>query len=114
MVERLSFTGFGTYIELHQTTKKFNMSKSLFIVVCLLIHIGLYAQEDKKGVDKLMGEKTLPSVTLSDINGKQVNVAGYGKSGKITVLSFWATWCVPCKKELTNLADLYTEWKSKY
>ena len=67
-----------------------------------------------KAVEKFMGEKTLPSITLADVNGKQINVADYGKSGKITVLSFWATWCVPCKKELTNMADIYDDWKKKY
>lgn len=76
--------------------------------------VSLSAQDTKKGIEKVLGEKTLPALTLTDINGKKVNVADYGSSGKITVLSFWATWCVPCKKELTNMSDLYDEWKKKY
>jgi cytochrome c biogenesis protein CcmG, thiol:disulfide interchange protein DsbE len=59
--------------------------------------------------------QTLPNLTLKDINGNNQNVADYGKSGKITVISFWATWCTPCKKELTNINDnLLDEWRSKY
>lgn len=90
------------------------MRKPLVVLVLALSLLAAKAQDDKKGIEKVLGEKTLPAITLSDMNGKKVNVADYGKSGKITIISFWATWCVPCKKELTNLADLYDEWKKKY
>ena len=56
----------------------------------------------------------LPSVVLSNMNGEKLNVNSYGLNGKISIISFWATWCAPCKKELTNLAELYDEWKEKY
>jgi cytochrome c biogenesis protein CcmG, thiol:disulfide interchange protein DsbE len=78
------------------------------------LYLSISAQDHKNGMEKLLGDKTLPSVTLSDMNGKQVNVGDFSNSGKITVLSFWATWCVPCKKELTNMADLFSEWEKKY
>ncbi len=90
------------------------MKKSFLALVLLSSVFLTQAQNEKTALEKVIGEKTLPSVTLANINGKNVNVADYGKSGKVTVLSFWATWCVPCKKELTNMADLYEEWKKKY
>ena len=68
----------------------------------------------KKGLEKILGEHTLPTLTLRDMNGKEVNVADLGKTGKITVLDFWATWCVPCKKELNNINEIYDDWKKKY
>jgi cytochrome c biogenesis protein CcmG/thiol:disulfide interchange protein DsbE len=58
--------------------------------------------------------QTMPEIVLKDVNGKNKNVADYSKTGKITVISFWATWCTPCKKELTNMSDLYDDWKEKY
>ncbi|MBK8443031.1 MAG: TlpA family protein disulfide reductase [Sphingobacteriales bacterium] len=61
-----------------------------------------------------MAQKSLPEVTLNDINGEKVGVAAYGKKEQITIFSFWATWCSPCKKELSNLSNLYDEWRDKY
>jgi len=57
---------------------------------------------------------SLPDLTLSDINGNKVNVKDLTKDGNIVVLDFWATWCIPCKKELTNIASVYDDWKKKY
>ncbi len=58
-------------------------------------------------------QDTLPDVTVTDLDGKKVSIADFGKDGKITVFSFWATWCSPCKKELNNLVDLYDEWRDE-
>lgn len=53
-------------------------------------------------------------MTLSDMNGKKVNLQDLHKDGKLTIVSFWATWCTPCKKELTNIQNVYEEWQKKY
>lgn len=70
--------------------------------------------QSKTLAEKILGEKTIPSLMLNDASGKQVNVGDYSKSGQLTVISFWATWCVPCKKELNNISELHDEWKEKY
>ena len=90
------------------------MNRTIGFITLILFVLTVKGQDEKKGLEKVLGDKTLPSITLADVNGKQVDVSGYGKSGKITILSFWATWCIPCKKELTNMADLYDDWKKKY
>lgn len=61
----------------------------------------------------LQAQDALPEVTINNLDGKKVNVADFAKDGKITVFSFWATWCSPCKKELNNLVDLYDEWRDE-
>ncbi|MBI1305869.1 MAG: redoxin domain-containing protein [Bacteroidetes bacterium] len=84
--------------------------KNLFILLLLLSSTGLYAQTS----DTTKAVTTLPSITLKDINGKNVDFSSYGSNGKITIISFWATWCKPCIKELRNMNDLLEEWEEKY
>ncbi len=59
-------------------------------------------------------QKTIPSVDIKTLDGKSVNIQQYTQSGKITVLSFWATWCKPCQQELDAISELYPEWQEKY
>jgi len=56
----------------------------------------------------------LPDVTVTKLGGEKTSIADFGKNGKITVLNFWATWCSPCKKELSNISEVYADWQEKY
>ena len=58
--------------------------------------------------------KVLPSVQVKTLQGQTLNVQEHGKTGKITVISFWATWCSPCKKELDAILDYYEDWQKDY
>ena len=58
--------------------------------------------------------KTLPDATVKTLDGKTVHIKSYVGNGKITVLSFWATWCAPCKREMDAIAELYPDWKDNY
>ena len=42
---------------------------------------------------------------LQAINGETITLQSL--KGKMVILSFWATWCVPCKSEMPKLADFY-------
>lgn len=55
-----------------------------------------------------------PTVNVKTLDGKIVSTNDYTKAGKITVISFFATWCTPCKKELDVINELYGEWTEKY
>ena len=58
--------------------------------------------------------KTLPNVVIKKLDGQTVNIQEYGKNGKVTILSFWASWCSPCKRELDAIAEVYPEWQENY
>jgi peroxiredoxin len=58
--------------------------------------------------------KSIPSVEVKTLDGQTLNIKQYAEDGKITILSFWATWCSPCKKELDAIADLYEFWQEEY
>jgi thiol-disulfide isomerase/thioredoxin len=80
------------------------MKKLLFH---LFLVLGLSAQAQEN-------QASLPNVSLKDLQGNTVNIAELATTGQPVILSFWATWCTPCKKELTNYADLYEDWQADF
>ncbi len=55
----------------------------------------------------------LPSVSLKDINGKTVDTATLSNDGRPFIISFFATWCKPCNRELSAIAEEYDEWQEE-
>jgi peroxiredoxin len=49
--------------------------------------------------------------TLTDINGKPVDLAEY--RGKGVWINFWASWCPPCQSETPTLRDTYLAYKDR-
>lgn len=43
-----------------------------------------------------------PSATLVTLDGQRISTADL--AGKVVILTFWATWCGPCKQELPMLS----------
>lgn len=58
-------------------------------------------------------QKQLPDVMVRTLDGKSARIKSY-TSNTLTVISFWATWCSPCKRELDAMVELYPVWKEKY
>ncbi|HCC73092.1 MAG TPA: redoxin [Methylophilaceae bacterium] len=48
---------------------------------------------------------------INDPEGKPQSLKQF--ENKIIVLNFWATWCEPCREEMPELSNFYTENSSK-
>ena len=57
--------------------------------------------------------RNLPSVKVKDLKGKLVNIQNLSNDDNPIVISFWATWCKPCKKELNAIAEVYDDWQEE-
>ena len=58
-------------------------------------------------------QSSLPDLNLSTLKGNTVSLNEISKNDKIAVISLWATWCVPCIKELDAISEYYKEWKEE-
>ena len=72
------------------------MKKLLFLITFSLFTLLSYTQ--------------LPNINLKDVNGNSRNLSKFSNNGNPIIISFWATWCKPCKAELNTIAEEYDDW----
>lgn len=83
---------------------------TLFLISFSILTISQYSLSQDA---KELFEKEVPSVDLKDLDGETINTADLQNDGKPIIISFWATWCAPCKKELNTINDLYIDWQDE-
>ncbi len=77
------------------------MKKILMAVACICLVTAIRAQD-------------LPTTQIKDVNtGRKVAFNTIAEKGKVTLVSFWATWCIPCKKEIGNITKKLPEWQKE-
>ncbi len=55
---------------------------------------------------------TAPDFALKNLDGEDMELKELLKQGPV-LISFWATWCKPCIKELNQLQKVYKKYKAK-
>lgn len=76
--------------------------KRIFLFAALLacgLSVAAYAQ--------------LPSVALKTLEGKTVDTSKLENGGKPFIISFFATWCHPCNRELKAINEVYADWQDE-
>ena len=80
------------------------MKKLALLLIGFTFTLSAVAQEEGNPDDG----KKVASLQLEDMEGNVVNTADLGFEGPV-IISFWATWCSPCKKELDALNEYYID-----
>jgi len=75
--------------------------KKIVTLLCIFFTVITSAQDE------------LPSIDLKTIDGKTINIKDAAQSENPVVISLWATWCVPCLKELDAISDVYEDWQDE-
>jgi len=77
------------------------MRKKFLLILLFLLGLNYtYAQQ-------------IPSITLKTVVGEYVNTAELNNTGQPIIISFWATWCKPCLRELNAIHEVYEEWREE-
>lgn len=91
------------------------MKKGIFIAVGVVALLAVMVWADHKfpaagapGASAAAKPTDAPTVTLKDLNGKDVTLQQY--KGEVVLVNFWATWCEPCKVEIPWMI----EFQQKY
>jgi cytochrome c biogenesis protein CcmG, thiol:disulfide interchange protein DsbE len=82
-----------------------NFKLIALIVFSAFVNLTAFAQESKT--------RKIPAAEVKTLDGKTFNTENFSNNGKPIIISFWATWCSPCKKELNAIAELYDDWKDE-
>ena len=57
--------------------------------------------------------KPAPDFTLPVLNGNGAKLHLASLKGKVVMVNFWASWCLPCQQEASVLQRVWTKWQSK-
>ena len=72
---------------------------------------GFYFYRQPRGARSSSGSRQrreAPDFTLPLIEGGQLRLSSY--RGKVVLLDFWATWCVPCREQIPHFVELQQKY----
>ena len=87
------------------------MSRVLLCGTCLLVPCYVTADPFVAMKIKSFSDTKTPALnfTLKHLDGTTASLQDF--SGKVVLLNFWATWCLPCIQEMPDMEKLWREYK---
>ena len=100
------------------------MKKAVLIILAVAAVVGVtvYADKATRPKTKVTATGTVadpeksvglaaPDFRLKDLTGKDVSLGDY--KGKVVLVNFWATWCIPCLSEIPELITMQEKYGPK-
>ena len=72
------------------------------LIILLIATSGVNSQKLK------IGQKA-PDIILESLNGEELRLSSL--RGKMVLVDFWASWCLPCRKENSHIVEVYHKYK---
>jgi thiol-disulfide isomerase/thioredoxin len=71
--------------------------------------VGFLALVIFSGAASAAGDSPAPAFSLPARGGSTIDLAQF--KGQVVMINFWASWCVPCRKEMPLLDTIYKKYK---
>ena len=91
------------------------MRRTILWVVVVILAIAFVARRTSlrstlphAGRGRAAPKHLAPDFTLPQLDGRQLSLSSY--RGKVVLLDFWATWCVPCREETPHFVELQQKY----
>ena len=80
----------------------FRLKSNHIIFLFLFFFVSSYAEQ---------ADKIAKSFSGKTIDGKEIKLSDF--KNKVILLDFWASWCLPCRKEMPELIKFYDKHKKE-
>jgi len=94
------------------------MKKKIFLVLLIMVLVFAFNYSCKKKSPESStvshaggAAEPAPAFEVTTLDGKTITLDSL--KGKVILVNFWATWCPPCRAEIPDFIEAYSELKDK-
>lgn len=83
----------------------------LMMVLAIMLGYSCKNKEVASGASSGSSAEPAPAFEVTTLDGNTISLDGL--RGKVVLVNFWATWCPPCRAEIPDFIEAYSELKDK-